>query len=246
MKTDNWSNRRNFLKTIATGGVGAMMASSRTSMAELSEKAAEESHEITPSEDLMFEHGVIERLLLVYNKAVSQIESGQGVLPKLIYKAADIIQRFSENYHEKNEEQHVFPILEQAGQHVKLVKTLRKQHDLGREVTNKILDMTKKGKIETKQLASAMKSYTVMYIPHISRENSVVFRTFCKLLPEGEYIELGERLEQKEREQLGKEGFDGALNEIYSIEIELGIHDLTKFNPAVRTENNTSQHHQET
>ncbi len=201
----------------------------------MNENAEKRSHEITPAEDLMFEHGVIERMLLIYNEAVKRIESGENISPVLISDTVDIIRSFTENYHEKQEEQYIFPVLEKKNQHVELVETLRKQHDLGRKVTDNIIDMIKNPGIDFKQLAVMMKTYETMYIPHISRENSIVFRTFSKLVPENEYIELGEKFEQNEEKHLGEDGFDRIAGELDNIETALSIHDLAKYNPVEKT-----------
>jgi hemerythrin-like domain-containing protein len=234
IKTDTRLNRRNCIKTFGTAGIGwAVIGCSGSSPAGTMEKSSGELHEITPAEDLMFEHGVIERLLLIYNDAVRRIKSGGDISPELISDTADIIRRFTENYHEKLEEQYVFPRLEKMGRHTELVKILLKQHKLGREVTDNIRRLVEQQETSFGQLAKAMESYSFMYIPHISRENSVVFRTLRESLPEDEYIELGEKFEQMEDAQLGKSGYMKNLKEIMNIEIKLNIYDLTRFNPVV-------------
>ena len=192
-----------------------------------------EEHEVTPAEDLMFEHGVLERLLLIYEEAARRIDAGAQVPAKLIFDTAGIIRSFAEDYHEKLEEQFVFPPLEKAGRHADLAKLLRAQHDAGRKVTTVLLDMAKGGALaEPQQAARAMRSFYRMYIPHISRENSVAFRAFHDLMPPKEYAELGEQFEEKEHALFGADGFDKTVDRVTGIEKELGIHDLAQFTPA--------------
>ena len=60
------------------------------------------------------------------------------------------MHRFVEGYHEKLEEDFVFPKLEKAGKLVDLTQVLRIQHAAGRKVTDAIREATKQ-----KALASA-------------------------------------------------------------------------------------------
>ena len=201
----------------------------------LSERPSDSSrhglHEVTPTEDLMFEHGLIVRLLLIYNEAVRRIEVDDGISPELIFRVANLIRMFSEDYHEKNEEQYVFPRLKQADLHGELVDTLRIQHDRGRTLTDHIRFMAHQQPVDFKALTKAMQAYNFMYVAHISRENSVIFRAFHRLLPEHEYMELGETFEQQENKHLAGKGFEGILSEVIDLEVKLDIHDLNIYTP---------------
>lgn len=199
-------------------------------MSAASQRKSGEEHEVTPAEDLMFEHGIIERLLLIYDEAARRIDAGQQVSGTLIFDAASIIRSFAEDYHEKLEEQYIFPRLEKAGRHADLAKTLQAQHDAGRKVTTALLDMTKGGALAQPQhAAQAMRSFSRQYLPHISRENSVAFRAFHELVPHEEYVELGEEFEEKEHALFGEGGFTRTVDRVAAMERELGIYDLAQF-----------------
>ncbi|HET7539094.1 MAG TPA: hypothetical protein VFK05_04460 [Polyangiaceae bacterium] len=71
----------------------------------------EHEAEVTPGEDLMQEHGVLERVLLVYDEAARRIDAGDRVDFSIVAKGADIVSRFIEEYHERSEEHFVFPRL---------------------------------------------------------------------------------------------------------------------------------------
>ena len=230
MERDKRFHRRGFI-TMAAAGAGAILnRGSKSSVSLAAERRQGEGHEVTPAEDLMFEHGIIERLLLIYDEAARRIDDGRQVPAKLIFDAASIIRSFAEDYHEKLEEQFVFPRLEKAGQHADLARTLQAQHAVGREVTTALLDMTKAGTLAQPQRApQAMRSFYRMYIPHISRENSVAFRAFHDLIPAQEYAELGEQFEAKEHALFGEDGFSKTVDRVAAIEKELGIHDLAQF-----------------
>src|SRR5438045_2182994 len=54
--------------------------------------------EVTPGEDLMQEHGLLERVFLVYEEAATRIELKLEVDPSVIASAAKLVQRFIEGY----------------------------------------------------------------------------------------------------------------------------------------------------
>jgi hypothetical protein len=84
--------------------------------------------DVTTNEDLMREHGVLKRILLIYDEASSRLRTGKDLDLSLVGQSASLIKNFVEDYHEKLEEDHLFPRFEKAGQMVDLTKTLRIQH----------------------------------------------------------------------------------------------------------------------
>lgn len=98
-----------------------------------------EEKEPTVNEDLMREHGLLNRLLLIYEKAIEMIKNDQPFDHKIILTSAYIIRSFIEDHHEKMEEKYIFPVLTKANKHVDLVNELIKQHELGRKLTDKII-----------------------------------------------------------------------------------------------------------
>jgi hemerythrin-like domain-containing protein len=235
MRSNRELDRRTFMATASTAAVGAVAWCASPSRGATSENKGEPENPVTPAEDLMFEHGLLERVLLIYDEAARRLDSGTQVPAKLISNVAGVIRSFGEDYHEELEEQYIFPRLEKAGQHADLTKELRAQHLTGRQITGLLLDMTKGGTLsEPRQAADALRSFTRMYSPHISRENSVVFRTFHEIVPPREYAELGEQFEDKEHSLFGADGFEKTLSQIFGIEKELGIYDLARFTPATQ------------
>jgi hemerythrin-like domain-containing protein len=183
--------------------------------------------EVTPGEDLMQEHGVLERLLLLYEEAARRIERGEAVDGAVVHGAAGVVRRFVEDYHEELEEQHVFPRLEAAGSEVALIAVLREQHRRGRELTDEIL--RRSGAAPGAELAQALQRFSRMVRPHAAREDTVLFPAFRALLGRSAYRELGEEFEEREHELLGEGGFQGAVGEVARLEAALGIADLDGF-----------------
>lgn len=194
----------------------------------------EPEEEVSPAEDLMREHGVLNRLLLVYEAAIPSLDAGADSHLTAIGAAADLIRRFVEDYHEKLEEQHLFPRFEKAGRLKDLVAVLRSQHDAGRRLTDDIQALARsRGSADRKTLAEALRRYVRMYRPHEAREDTVLFPEFRKIVPEREYASLGERFEEKEHELFGKDGFSGIVEQVAEFERGIGIHDLAQFTPVI-------------
>ncbi len=223
-------NRRRFL-IMGTAGMGTTFIGSRHSnQVTASAGMSGEASEVTPTEDLMFEHGVIERMLLIYEEAAGRIERKQDVPISAIAATAELARRFNEDYHAKLEEREVFPRFEKVGQYMELVNTLKLQHEAGRRVTDLIVELTGGARVnKLERLAGAMRSYSRMYAPHAARENSVLFKAFQSMLPADEYRELGEQFEEKEHDLFGEDGFHRIVAQVADIEKQLGIYNLAQF-----------------
>jgi hemerythrin-like domain-containing protein len=223
--------RREFLRVVASasGCALAACATSGTTRGDRADTTSEHGEaEVTPGEDLMQEHGVLERILLVYDEAARRIDSKEQLDPGVIARAARIIRRFVEDYHEKHEEQFVFPRLKKARREVELVAILLSQHHRGRELTDEIL----RAGGATPELALLLRSFSRMYRPHAAREDTVLFPAFRRIVGRAGYRELGEQFEEKEHALFGEHGFENTVAEVAELEAALGIGDLAKFTPA--------------
>jgi len=193
-----------------------------------------EEEDVGPAEDLMREHGVLKRILLVYEEVQERIAVKKDFPPQVITDSARIIRSFVEEYHEKLEEDHLFPRFRKKGKLVELVDVLDAQHKAGRRVTDRILALTAAGlkTPDTKtELAGALRQFVRMYAPHEAREDTVLFPALHEIVPKQEYAALGEDFEKKEHELFGKEGFEGIVERVGAIEKSLGIFDLAQFTP---------------
>ncbi|MGN6374040.1 MAG: hemerythrin domain-containing protein [Sphingomonas sp.] len=194
--------------------------------------------EVTANEDLMREHGVLRRILVVYREAAPRIAANPAAVDAgALATAATLFRTFGEQYHEeKLEEQHIFPAVAKAGgAAAALVDTLKTQHQRGREITAFILDQTRGGRIPTAQadaMARALLGFTRMYEAHAAREDTIVFPAFKQALGEKRYAELGDQFEDIERQQFGGDGFDMAVDKVADVERALGLADLATFTAA--------------
>ncbi len=223
-------DRRRFLTR--SGLVLTGMALAPATALHAQENGGEE--EVSPIEDLMREHGLLNRVLLVYEACGRRIAAKSGFDPAVLNQAAGIIKNFIESYHEKLEEDYLFPRFEKAGKLTDLVATLRSQHAAGRAVTARLLQATsaKGARRRGAQLIRDINLFLRMYRPHEAREDTVLFPALHALVSRNEYDALGEDFEKKEHELFGKEGFEGMVDKVGELEKKLGIYDLSKFTPA--------------
>src|SRR6266702_2139296 len=228
----SYSSRRAFLRSGIIGGTSAVIGLSFAVTAEPEKK----EEEVAPPEDLMREHGVLKRVLLVYGEVLRRMDAKQDFPPEALADAAGIIRSFIEDYHERLEEDFLFPRFEKAHQLVDLVSVLRDQHQAGRRVTDVTMRLSNSGTLkndsERAQLAGSMRQFIRMYNPHEAREDTVLFPAFHKLVTPHEFDSLGEDFEKKENELFGEDGFEKIVDKVAGIEKRLGIYELSQFTPA--------------
>jgi hemerythrin-like domain-containing protein len=189
--------------------------------------------DVTPAEDLMREHGVLRRALFVFDEAARRLDTRADLPLDQLAAGAGLIRRVIEDYHEKLEEEHLFPRFEKANVLVELVAVLRRQHQAGRAVTSRVLTLStaKLGDAERAELATALRAFDRMYRPHAAREDTVLFPALHTLVGAKEYDELGDRFEDIEKQTLGEGGFEHAVADVAKLEEAFGLADLAQFTP---------------
>jgi len=196
-------------------------------------KKSAESVPVTATEDLMREHGVVERLLLIYETGIRRLGQGEDLDPTILTQAAETMRDFVHDYHEKNEEEQVFPHFKTAGRMVELVTILQAQHTACRKLTEQIIELAPKSasKPQREQMVSAMQATITMYRPHAAREDTDVFPTLRSLVTPNEFEQIGEALEKSETEKFGADGFEKVAKKVEALEKRLGISDISQFTP---------------
>lgn len=232
---DHAGSRRELLTVAALAGVGVVLGAGDARAENAQGKPAAKPADVNPTEDMMREHGVLRRVLLVYQEGVRRLGAGNAPPPDVFASAAGIIHRFIEGYHEQLEERFVFPRLEKAGKLVELCKVLREQHAAGRKLTSEILKHATAAGLASagtrQSLVAAIDQLTRMYEPHAAREDTELFPAFHALFTEAEFDKLGDVFEDEEHKALGSGGFEGTVKEVAQLEKALGINDLAKFTP---------------
>jgi hemerythrin-like domain-containing protein len=220
--------RRHLLKA-AAAGAGALFVATPLSARE----EAPVKEEVSASEDLMREHGVLDRVLLIYEEGIRRLRAREEVSPEVFTHSAQLVRKFVEDYHEKLEERFIFPAFQKADKQTDLVAVLKRQHEAGRVVTDGILRLAAPERFREREartrLTQAVESFIRMYRPHAAREDTVLFPALREILPAKEIDELGEQFEEQEHKLFGDEGFAKTVADVAGIERQLGIYDLDRF-----------------
>ena len=186
----------------------------------------------------MREHGVLRRILLIYREWQKRLASNKDDLVDTLAESNGIVRSFAEDYHEKLEEDYLFPRFRKARKMVELVDILFEQHRAGRVLTDISLQLSNPESIKvpanTIKLASSLGDFIRMYEPHAAREDTILFPAFHEMMPEKQHDRLGDMFEKKENELFGAKGFEKTVDRIASIEKRLGIYDLKEFTLAAR------------
>jgi len=232
------TNRREWLAGLSTLGAGAILIGcTRTAPNEANEgrkNNADDEPEVTATEDLMREHGVLRRALLVYQESAMKLRNAANVPSQPLQKTAKLFRAFGEEYHEKKlEEVYIFPAVKKAGGVADgYADVLVAQHQRGREITDFIIAATAGPRLaaaDIKTFTAALEDLVRMYEHHAAIEDTVVFPAWKETLTAGALDEMNEKFEEIEHEQFGEDGFESALKQMVEIEQDLGLSDLAQF-----------------
>lgn len=239
------TTRRQWLTAVSVGGTALILSGcANGNKAQSGEQSGKQSSEVdddkkggevTATEDLMREHGVLRRALLIYQEVAPKLRSNPpGVAPDALQRAAKLFRAFGEDYHEKKlEEAYIFPAVKQAGgAAATLPDILTTQHQRGREITDYIIAVTSGGKLgagNADALAKALETFVLMYENHAAREDTIIFPAWKQTLTAKQLDEMGEKFEEIEEQQFGGDGYEDAVKQIGDIEGLLGLTDISRF-----------------
>jgi hemerythrin-like domain-containing protein len=239
--------RRRFLAAAATCGFAGFGRAVSPAEAEADKKeynkgareekpGGEGAEGISAAEDLMREHGVLRRILLVYEEGLRRLAREKEITAEVFHQSATLVRKFVEDYHEKLEESFVFPLFEKRRQLIPLVKTLGEQHQAGRLLTDAVLrdataEQFPKAEVR-KELVRVCRAFIRMYRPHSAREDTVLFPALHKIMTGEEMEKLGDQFEEEEDRRFGEGGFERTVDQLAALEKQLGILDLDQFTPS--------------
>jgi hemerythrin-like domain-containing protein len=230
-------NRRKFLQVSAGAGAGLVLGACQKKLTLPAENKAtpeEKGGEVTATEDLMREHGILRRALLVYSSAASRLrDNPSSIAPRALQKTAKLFRAFGEEYHEKKlEEAYIFPaVMKTGGEAANYADTLITQHNRGREITDYIISVTHSAKLgsNAESLAKVLEGFVLMYRHHAAREDTIIFPAWKETMNDDQLDEMNDKFEDIEHEQFGKDGFEDAVKQISAIESSLGLADISQF-----------------
>ena len=239
-------SRRQLITGISLVSAGALLAGCRNkppaaSSASNNENKPDEqssdeaASEISATEDLMREHGILRRALLVFQESATKLKQDPNSVPvDALEKTAQLFRAFGEDYHEKElEETYIFPALKKTQNQASVyADVLLAQHIRGREITDYILAMTKGDKLPEASVGpftSALETFVRMYEHHAAIEDTIVFPAWKQLVGAKELDEVGVKFEEIEERIFGDDGFESASKRMAEIEESLGFANLGMF-----------------
>ena len=239
--------RRHLLSSISLAGAGALLIGCRAQPSGTAGSATNDENKgpapgeaaapvaVTATEDLMREHGILRRALLVYQESAVKLRQDAAALPaEALEKTAQLFRVFGEDYHEQRlEESYIIPLIKKVqGPAAAYADVLLAQHARGREITDYLLSVSKADRIagnQVENVAKTLEAFVRMYEHHAAIEDTVVFPAWKAATGDEEYEELSDKFEDIENEMFGSDGFESALKRIEEIETSLGLANLDSF-----------------
>lgn len=191
----------------------------------------DESSDVIPCiQDLMYEHSILVRILLIFEELIKKdiifLENHNFRYINLLTK---IIKIYIENHHEKMEEKYIFP---QIRFNKKIVTNLIIQHRLSNIITNKLILLTLNKHIYLKninKIIELLKLYITLYRKHENIENTEIFPEFLKNISKEKYKKYGEEMEKHEKKILKNLKVKHFIKFIEYVEKQLNISNISLF-----------------
>lgn len=195
----------------------------------------EESVLLSPTELLSRDHALMERLMIVFESVIARVAEGDSSDLRPINRAAALLKEIGAEHHMVDEEELIFPKIEASGSHEDLLKTLRLQHDAGRAIFDRVLELTETGTIESlpelNEMANLCMSFNVMYRAHAAAEETVLFPALYDYATNDEILNIQAILRGQEEGMLKRPEFRRLLDSLAVIEGMAGTSDLNRFTP---------------
>ncbi len=144
-----------------------------------------------PTEVLMEEHRVIERVLYALERASGRLNHGEDVYLRFFIGTAVFIRDFADNCHHRKEEAVLFPALNEKGfpKDSGPIAVMLAEHEQARKLTQKLKQVTERlqgGDVNARQLVSQYGTeYVKLLRQHINKEDKILFPMVDKvILPE--------------------------------------------------------------
>lgn len=154
-------------------------------------------------ERLMAEHELIERGLVLLERAVARIDAGQPLPEGFLAWAVRFLQQFADKCHHAKEEDVFFPVLKRRGipEQGGPIGVMLHEHVLGRECVSQMQAASQAQPFDARMFADAAKQYIPLLRQHIFKENNVLFRMAERVMSEADDADVTSRFSQVEQER---------------------------------------------
>jgi hypothetical protein len=190
----------------------------------------------SPGEALMRQHGMIGRVLLVYEETARRLadegaslelpfrpDAGFVTVSGVVRSAAHLIRTVVEEHHEAAEERLVFARLKEAGRSTRLVDALLDQHRRGRALTDAILRRVEESRAgeHDAALAALLRDYSRLSRAHAAREDMLLMPSFKATLDGVAYRDVAYELTHER--PFSDDGWPTIEADIGAMEAALGM-----------------------
>ncbi|HUL62581.1 MAG TPA: hemerythrin domain-containing protein [Methanocella sp.] len=191
---------------------------------------------MSATEELSFEHAMLDRILLAMDKTLMAGTSPKADLSP-IDQACDMIKQVVDQHHMKIEEEEIYPKFADTGLS-DFVATLESQHDDMRRLVARMADLSKTGAVrdrsEMDELKRDFDNFHKMVMAHAAWEESVLFPAMLGTWSEDELNDLRETQEEHEKKLLGKDAVKKVTGMLLDLESAAGITDVSDFTRKVK------------
>jgi hemerythrin-like domain-containing protein len=198
-------------------------------------KKEKKAWKVPPTEDLMREHGILRRIMLVYDEISRRLKQGEEFPLQVLADANNIIRQFMQDYHEKNEQFHLFNWFSNTGKLVELVAILYQQHLAGRKLIDRVRVLSTEDNLrnpsERVRVAEFLNTFNQVYRRHAAWEDTVLFPAFRSIISPKDFAAVGETFEREEEKLFGPDGYEKIVGQVADLEKKLAIYDIQLFTP---------------
>ncbi|HVA57396.1 MAG: hemerythrin domain-containing protein [Gemmatimonadaceae bacterium] len=144
---------------------------------------------MTPTEMLMAEHRLIERVLDALAAAADELARGGAVRPEFFLDASDFVSGFADGCHHRKEEGVLFGamIAHGAPPHGGAVAMMLEEHEQGRDLNRAMRDAAKRlgdgDPAARRRIIASARGYVALLRDHIAKEDEVLFPMADELIP---------------------------------------------------------------
>ena len=164
-----------------------------------------------PTEILMEEHRVIERVLSALEKASSRLSRGEDVYLRFFSGTSVLINGFTDSYHYRKEEKILIPTLVEYGlaKDTGPIAVMLAEHEEGRRLSQKlgiVIDRFQSGEIKVKdQVVISALAYVSLLRRHMDKEDRILFPMLEKVIPADRREQIIDTFDRFEQEVNGEE-----------------------------------------
>jgi len=237
MERDVMYSRRLVVTGAGVAAGAALLGQNAWGQAQSETRERTAEAEVSAAEELMRQHAVAGRLLLIYDKAAGPESGSAKPSAKALVSTAEMIRSNVDEHHMKLEEESVFPLFQKSGTMADLITVLREQHTAARGLNEVILRAAEKGEsTSTESLTRDLRAYTRMLAAHTAYEETVLYPQLRTVVSPQEYERMETTLREADRKKLGREGFAGLVAKVAELESTAGITGLAQFTARVGSE----------